>query len=101
MLLTRSVMGPPSPATGEASFACVMDRVQPALGCGLAVMMLSGRVMVSEVVGEPAQPWLTRKPAMKVAPALACGLPMTTCAIAGAESAPRRHASRINLLRIV
>ena len=52
-------------ATGAANFACVMERVHPALGCGRAVMMLSGTVTVMVLVGDPAQPWLTRKAAMK------------------------------------
>src|SRR6185312_12844222 len=101
MLLTRSVIGPPSPETGAASFAWVMESVQPGLGCGLAVMMLSGMVTVSAVVGEPAQPWLTLKPAMNVVPALAFGLAMTTCAAVGRAATPRRQADRINSLRIM
>jgi hypothetical protein len=54
-------MFPPSPSIGLGNGWCSIDNVQPGYGCGRAEITLSGIVIRSEMVSDPAQPCETRK----------------------------------------
>src|SRR5476651_1520534 len=78
--------------------------VQPSLASGLTAVTPSGILMRSAIVGEPSQPWATRKPAVNEAPAMAVLGWATTCAMAAATgpatTAPVTSAARKNDIEI-
>src|SRR5471032_778031 len=72
--------------------------VQPSLASGLTAVTPSGILMRSAIVGEPSQPWATRKPAVNDAPAMAVLGWATTCARAVATG-PATTAQAISAAR--
>src|SRR5476651_2421994 len=72
--------GPPRQAISPATSVIV----QPSLASGRAAVTPSGILIRSAIVGDPSQPWETRKPAVNDAPAMAVLGWATTCAMAAA-----------------